>query len=243
MINICNFLHVISESTNWSLASIPWEQSSSSTPHFYSDGTLETTYGITAALAELISRITRVSQAIRFYSTKSATPPAGLEASFEHLAAAIASLPTLEGATDMPQDCDEHVQILLHEHLEAFALSTKVYFYNTIRPCSSGQMDRLIDEIGRKLNMIEQKKQAPEMQYARTATIAWPGFVAACEARHGQRELWCRWWTDMTSYGIGNIKTLWAIVQESWALRDAGSTETPAWLPVLRTQQKFILAV
>jgi arginine metabolism regulation protein II len=247
MINICNFLHVISESTNWSLAPMPWEESSTTysaaTPLFYEDGTLETTYGITAGLAGLISRITRLAQTIRYYSFHSISPPPEVQIARGHLAAAVKSLPALQDATSIPQDCDEHVRALLAEHVDAFALGIEVYFHVSVGLCSQERLDDLVHEIGCKLNMIEEQKQSTEKRYAKTATIMWPGFVAACEARKGHRDQWRRWWSDMAHYGIGNIEALWSIVQESWVLRDSGSDISPAWLPILRSKGKFILAV
>jgi arginine metabolism regulation protein II len=247
MTNICSFLHVISESTNWSLVPIPWEESSTAAaaamPPFYEDGTLETTYGITASLAALIFRITKLAQSIRYYNVHSIDPPPALQVACESLAVSIGSLPTRQDAAGIPQDCDEHVQILLMEHIDAFALGIKVYFHVSVVSCSQERLDKLVQEISCKLNMIEEQKQSTERRYAKTATILWPGFVASCEARKDHRDLWRRWWSDMVSYGIGNIEALWNIVQESWLLRDAGSEMSPAWLPVLRAKEKFILAV
>lgn len=247
MINICSFLHVISESTNWSLTPLPWEESPITTlatmPSFYEDGTLETTYGITAGLGGLISRITRLTQTLRYYSVHSIGPPPELQVAREHVAAAVESLPTLQDATAIPEDCDEHVKTLLAEHIDAFALGIKVYFYVSVGSCSQDRLDDLVQEIGCKLNRIEEQKKSTERRYAKTATIMWPGFVASCEARQDQRDLWRRWWSDMASYGIGNIAVLWNIVQESWSLRDSGSVIYPAWMPVLRAKGKFILAV
>jgi arginine metabolism regulation protein II len=244
MNNICNFLHVISESTNWSLVPVPWEGSSTTNlPLFYEDGTLETTYGITAGLAELILRVTRLAQSMRYYSDYSISPPPGLQIAREHLAIAVESLPALQDTAEIPQDCDEHVRALLAEHIDAFALGIKVYFHVSVGPCNQERLDDLVQEVGCKLNKIEDHKKSTGKRYAKTATIMWPGFVAACEARQDHRDLWRRWWSDMASYGIGNIDALWNIVQESWLLRDAGSDISPAWLLVLRAKEKFILAV
>lgn len=247
MINICNFLHVISESTNWSLVPIPWEQSSTTAlaamPIFYEDGTLETTYGITAGLAEMISRITRLAQTIRYYSDHSISPPPELQIARENLYTAVESLPTIQKVAGIPQDCDEHVRTLLAEHIGAFALGVKVYYHVSMGSCTQEGLQDLVQEISRKLNMIEEQKQSTERRYAKTATIMWPGFVASCEARQDHRDLWRRWWSEMASYGIGNIEALWNIVQESWMLKDSGSEISPAWLQVLRAKGRFILAV
>lgn len=247
MINICNFLHVISESTNWSLVPIPWEAtppiSLVAAPCFYRDGTLEITYGTTASHVELISRITNLARAIRSCEIHSISPFPELRMASERLAIAVESLVTIQDIAGIPEDHDEHARNLLKQHIEAFAIGIKVYFHISVRSCGQERMDGLVHEIACKLNAIEEQKQSTGKHYAKTATIAWPGFVASCEARHDQRDPWRRWWSGMISYGIGNIEALWGIVQESWRLRDAGSAVTPAWLPVLETKQKFILAV
>lgn len=247
MINICDFLYVISESTNWNLMPTPWDEnsntSSSAEPHFYEDGTLETTYGITATLAGLVARITRVTQAMKYYSFHHIEPPPVFQTARRHLSVALEllSIPHIE--SEVPKDCDANVHVLLRQHIEAFALSVKIYYHVSLYPCSTEQMDELVHEVGRTLNTIEQQKQCSGMHHAKTASIAWPGFVAACEARPGQRDQWSRWWTSMESYGIGNIKTLWEVVQKAWDVRDSGSDVAPSWLPVLMSKQKFILAV
>ena len=247
MINICNFLHVISESTNWSLVTIPWDESSpasmTAAPLFYEDGTLEITYGTTASHIELIWRITRLTQATRYYEMHQISPPPGVQTALDRLTVAVESLRTVENIQRLPQDCDEHAQSLLKQHIETFALSIKVYFYSSLRTCDQERMDLCVQEISCKLNAIEQQKQSMGKHYAKTATIAWPGFIASCESRQDHRGLWRRWWSKMIGYGIGNIEALWSIVQESWRLKDAGSAITPAWLPVLKANRKFILAV
>lgn len=247
MIDICTFLHIISESTNWSPAPIAWNSkpyaSIEGGRSFYNSRTLETTYGITVALAGLIADITRVTRSLQFYRCRATDPPLEFQTACKDLSRAIGSLPYSQTITESFKESDGCMQALLKDHVEAFALSIMVYYHTSVLPCSREQMDGLLQSVLDKLDSIEQQKRSREFAHTRTATITWPGFIASCEARQEHRQSWRLWWTHMRSYGIGNIDTLWTIVQEAWNLRDIGSVETPAWLPILRARQKFILAV
>lgn len=247
MIDVCTFLQIISDSTNWDLTPIPWDCRSpilaeASFP-FYNSGVLESTYGITAALAALLLRTTKVAQAMQFYLCHDGDPPQDFLSICNDLSTAIEALPTMEPTPKMPHEPDDHTNILLNEHLEAFALGMKVYYHSRVLLCTQDLMGELVQNVLQKLNTIEQRKQQSESQYAKTATIAWPGFIASCEALPGQRDGWTWWWMNMQSYGIGNIERLWDVVQEVWDRRDKGSTISPGWLPILREKRKFILAI
>lgn len=247
MIDVCTFIHIISESTNWDLTPTPWDCGSPASAEancpFYNSSVLESTYGVTAALAALLSRITKVAQAMQFYGCHAGDPPQEFLSICNDLSTAIEALPAMEPTTEMPRVSDEHTNILLNEHTEAFALGMKVYYHSRVLPCTQDLMGELVQNVLQRLNTIEQRKQQSDSQYAKTATIVWPGFMAACEALPGQRDGWTWWWKSMQSYGIGNIERLWEVVQEVWDQRDKGSTISPGWLPVLREKQKFILAI
>ena len=66
------------------------------------------------------------------------------------------------------------------------------------------------------------------------APIAWPAFIASCEAIPELQDAWRFWWVEVQKYQIGSIEKLWIIVQEVWENRALGNTEMPGWVPVLR---------
>lgn len=245
MIDICTFLHIIKDTTQWDPVLSPWDsrKTVSAESSFFESGVIESTYGITTTLAALIERITGLARFMQFYKSHAVDPPAGFVTACGRLSNAIESLPVSRSLTGFSPDCDERTTVVLETHLDAFALAIKVYYYACVSPCSSAQMDDLVHRVFRKLEAIEAHKRLPEHQHVRSATIAWPGFIAACEARKGTREPWIRWWADMQGYGIGNINTLWDIVQECWRLRDVNPNVTALWMEALRTRNKFILAI
>lgn len=245
MIDICTFLHIIKDTTQWDSMLSPWNSRKTvfTESSFFESGVIESTYGITTILAALIERITDLARSVQFYNTHAIDPPADFQTACAHLSNATESLPTSRNSTGFSPDCDERTTIVSDIHLDAFALAIKVYYHACVRPCSPAQMDDLVHHVLRKLEAIEAHKRLTEAQHVRSATIAWPGFIASCEARQGTREPWVRWWADMQGYGIGNINTLWNIVQECWRLRDENPNVTAVWMEALRTRNKFILAV
>lgn len=246
MIDVAAFLHTISESTNWDLNIVPWESGSTTSiatkSAFSKSGILESTYGITTTLAELIAQITGLAESKQFYS-EHVSSPIGFRIACEELAKAVEILPTFQPSTDSVHDSDEHTSHILKEHIEAFALGVKVYYHARMSPCSKDQMRDLVQQVLEKLESIERRRESAGSHYAKTATIAWPGFIAACEAHQGEREPWVRWWSHMRTYGIGNIQTLWEIVGECWRIRDEGLDHTAAWMTVLKAKGQFILAI
>jgi arginine metabolism regulation protein II len=102
-------------------------------------------------------------------------------------------------------------------------------------------MAESVDIVAEKLGTIEDLKTSHGGPL--TASIMWPGFVAACEATPSQRGGWQVWWQHMLTYCIGNIATLWQVVQDVWKARDAGDLETPGWIGVLRANKQRILAI
>ena len=162
-------------------------------------------------------------------------------------------------------------RLLAHCHQLAFAHGLRVYYHTRIQPCPRAQMQTHVRRVGRYLLRIEELRQQ-QNQPQNTggpiggggASIMWPGFIAACEAdddddddedyncerkskregeRGGNRDLWRTWWSRMLAYRIGNIACLWEVVRAAWRARDAGATESPAWMPVLRRSGRRVLAV
>ncbi|MBE7181343.1 MAG: hypothetical protein INR71_09085, partial [Terriglobus roseus] len=162
-------------------------------------------------------------------------------------------------------------RLLADCHQLAFAHGLRVYYHTRIQPCPRAQMQTHVRRVGHYLLRLEELRQQqqnyPKQNYPNTtsgriggASIMWPGFIAACEAddvndhhdddgedangeRGGTRHLWRTWWSRMLAYRIGNIACLWDVVQAAWRARDAGATESPAWMPVLRRSGRRVLAV
>lgn len=254
LIAISSFLSTLANTTSVNLPPIPWSDDSLVVPDLsYSnslvtDG-LEFAYGITPTLANLMRRVVVLSQHISYYVSNSTHLPPRLTSacmSFSKTLSqwSIDSEPLSNLLSGTEADIDVAL-LLAKNHILAFAHALRVYYHTRILPCSPSDMQVYVARVASHLITIEEIKFRAGYDYNIAATITWPGFIASCEAEKGPaRDVWYRWWNGMIKYRIGNIAHLWKIVQEAWTLKDEeGSTELPAWMPVLRRSGKRILAV
>ncbi|EXJ82901.1 hypothetical protein A1O3_06717 [Capronia epimyces CBS 606.96] len=254
LIAISSFLATLANTTSIDLPPIPWSDDDLVVPDLsYSnslvtDG-LEFAYGITPTLANLMRRVVVLSQHISYYVSNSLKLPPRLIAACMNFSMALFQwsidsepLSNLLCGTDADVDV---ALLLAKNHILAFAHGLRVYFHTRILPCAPSDMQHYVERVASHVMTIEDIKARAGYDFNIAATITWPGFIASCEAERGRpREVWYRWWNGMVRYRIGNIAHLWMIVQEAWRLKDEeGSTEVPAWMPVLRRSGKRILAV
>lgn len=128
MIDICTFLHIIKDTTQWDSVISPWDSRKTvfTESSFFESGVIESTYGITTTLAALIERITGLARFVQFYNSHAIDPPADFENACVHLSNTIESLPTSRSLTEISPECDERTTIVSEIHLDAFALAIKV---------------------------------------------------------------------------------------------------------------------
>lgn len=252
LVTIASFLSTLAKTTSIDLPTLPWtgEQYSSRNRGSGIGYGLEFTYGITPVLASYMERIVTLSQHISYYVTNNtlAVPPSlissclSLSNELSEWSIESESLSTFFSGADT----DTNITLLLAKHhIIAFADALRLYLHTRLLPCSPDEMELCVDRVASHLIEIEDLKAVAGHGFNATATIAWPGFIASCEANVGApRQVWYRWWTYMLKYRIGNIDNLWKVVQEAWRLKDIeGFTEVPAWMPVLRCSRQHILAV
>lgn len=103
------------------------------------------------------------------------------------------------------------------------------------------------------------KRSSPTSNHLKPlAPITWPCFIASCEATPDQHVFWREWWQHMLQYRIGNIKSLWQVVEEVWKVADARhenvssdnsstsrTTEVPhvIWRGLMRDRRQKIIAI
>ncbi|KAI1373804.1 fungal-specific transcription factor domain-containing protein [Hypoxylon crocopeplum] len=247
LLNISRFLRSIADTTNANLDRLPWlgTDNAHADIDIFSDDSdgLEFTYGITATLANFIRRATLLSQHISFYLLDGKSLPADLVSACDDLFRELSSWHIGQETLLSFSQCDEVTVLLATEHILAFAQSIRIYFHTRVSMCSQADMASYVQDVATHLNEIEAVKKKTGYKTVLAATIAWPGFIASCEAEPAARDVWHQWWNSMLEYRIGNIRDLWSVVKDAWALRDQGVNETPAWAPVLRRSRKRILAI
>lgn len=244
LLNISSIHRIIAKSTDGSIQPMPWTETRDaySMPNlFHGNGEgLEFTYGITATLADFIRRTTLLARNVSYYQSRSLSFPLGLQAACDELIRDIASWDISQEPLGSFSACDDITVLLASKHILAFAGSIRIYYYTRVIPCTRLEMASYVSVVAAHLSDIESIKKRTGYN---AATIAWPGFIASCEAERADRGIWSAWWENMLEYRIGNIKTLWSVVRETWEFRDQGGQVTPAWMSVLKQKSKRILVL
>ncbi|TVY25774.1 Arginine metabolism regulation protein II [Lachnellula hyalina] len=246
---LCAFLSTVSDTTIYNLPALPWPPSKKDLERSYTytgasiedDCFLESTYGITSELVFLMRLTTTMSQHLAYYVSEDHTFPQTLETTLREVESKILAWSIESVLLPHVAEGDHLARSVIKLHVEAFYHALKIYFYARVTPCPAARMASYVDTVVSHLIQIEDLKASHELPL--TASIMWPGFVAACEARPEQHAEWRAYWQRMLEYRIGNIATLWRVVQDVWEARRKGSLETPGWIGVLRTSEQRILAI
>lgn len=244
LLNISSMHRIIARSTDGNLQPVPWSETGDvyAIPNlFHGNGEgLESTYGITTNLADFIRRTTLLARHVSFYQASSLPLPIGLQTACETLISDISSWDVSQESLGSFSACDEITVLLAKKHILAFAGSIRIYYHTRVIPCTQFEMASYVNVVAAHLSDIEKVKKRTGYN---AATIAWPGFIASCEAEWEDRAVWNEWWENMLQYRIGNIKTLWSVVRETWALKDQGVQANPVWMSVLKQKGKRILVL
>ncbi|TVY47852.1 Arginine metabolism regulation protein II [Lachnellula occidentalis] len=246
---LCSFQSTVSDTTIYNLPALPWPPSKKDLERGYTytgasiedDCFLESTYGITSELEFLMRLTTTMSQHVAYYVSVDRPFPQTLQTSLREVESKILAWSIESVLLPHVAEGDHLARSIIKLHVEAFYHALKIYFYARVTPCPAAQMAVYVNTVVSQLIQIEDLKASHELPL--TAPIMWPGFVAACEAQPEQHAEWRAYWQRMLEYRIGNIATLWRVVQDVWEARRKGALETPGWIGVLRTSEQRILAI
>ncbi|KAK9367110.1 fungal-specific transcription factor domain-containing protein [Lipomyces kononenkoae] len=245
---ISSFLVTLSNTTVYDLPDLPWpEDQCLSDLHNMlpanEDSSLEFNYGITSTLASMMHLTTKLSQYVSYYTSHHRPLPHTLETACRILGKHISEWSISSEPLSSINSSDLVTLSVAKLHILAFAHALSVYYHTRILRCEPHTMAFYVNAVAEDLQSIEVFRRSQGYRRPVSASIMWPGFIAACEAMPSQRRVWQAWWGDMLTYRIGNIAHLWQVVQDVWAARDAGDVETPGYIGVLRRQKKRVLAV
>ncbi|KAF9890463.1 hypothetical protein FE257_005868 [Aspergillus nanangensis] len=246
------FMSVLSQSTNPYMTPMPWMrqiqdvESLLGTTGFHSPDhlILEYTYGTTACLATYLELTISLSQSLTYYNLHKQPVPETLHRAQDLLQNKIRTWSiSQEPVVSLLADDDEDTRALISCHVVAFHAATAIYFYTMLDyPVETTTLKTYRMTCVSNLLAAEALKasDSARTRWGPMAPIAWPGFIAGCEADLDERELWETWWTESRKYCLGSIETLWKIVREVWKRRDAGLIEgdIPGWMWVLRRQRR-----
>jgi arginine metabolism regulation protein II len=249
---ISSFLVTLSDTTLYDLPDLPWSEGEclpdmhNMLPAYVNiadDSSLEFIYGITPTLASMMRLTTKLSQHISYYASHGQPLPNTLETACRILGKNISEWTISSEPLSSIDSSDLSTLSVAKLHILAFGHALRVYYHTRIRPCEPHTMAFYVDAAAEALQSIEALRKSQDYHRPVSASVMWPGFIAACEAVPSQRDVWQAWWGDMLTYRIGNILHLWQVVQDVWIARDAGDMEMPAYIGVLRRQKKKVLAV
>lgn len=255
LINVSSFLRILSDSTDINLPLAPWPSSTRlhlypSNESFFLGGghSLEYTYGITPRLADYLYRASLLARNAAYYHEfPRSPPPVGFYTACQQLLQDIITWHISQELLPSFSNTDNITTLLASKHILAFAEGIRIYYHARVNPCDKTTMKSLVQSVASHLTSIEAIKRRTGYNATPTATITWPGFVASCQAGPEDRDIWVTWWHQMLAYRIGNIRVLWSVIQEAWALPaevHAGRGGlVPLWAIVLHRTGRRILAI
>lgn len=161
---------------------------------------LESTYGITSELVFLMRLTTTMAQHRAYYISKDQPIPQTLQTTLREAESKILAWSIESVLLPHVAEGDHLARSILKLHVEAFYHALKIYFYARVTPCPAAQMAGYVGTVVSQLNQIEDLKASHELPP--TASIMWPGFVAACEAQPEQHAEWRAYWQRMLEYRL-----------------------------------------
>ncbi|KAL2856087.1 fungal-specific transcription factor domain-containing protein [Aspergillus pseudodeflectus] len=254
----------LSQSTNYDITPVPWPsdpRSSLILPEFsytigpIDDQCLQYTYGTTKRLTMFIRAVTALFWSVAYYTSTGAYFPDTLQLEMDSLSNGLNDWRLeSEDIIDLPDVASTRVVKL---HILAFYNAICIFrLTHLVLPLSTDDGTRsalfhevsfYVSEVLSHLRSIERiKQQNPRAFNRQSASIIWPGFIAACEAPQQGREGWVEWWENMLAYRIGNIASLYETLRDVWDLRDRTQDDSyllPAWRRLLREKRMVIIAL
>ncbi|KAK4942813.1 hypothetical protein LTR10_017573 [Elasticomyces elasticus] len=238
------------------------------TPFTTSDTPLEFTYGMSCTTASFIYLTNKYWHCAHVARANGEAIPADLADAIQTLDCLVNSwTPILEPFSSISVEDTKSLAIVRNLAM-SFNYAARIY----ARSCftlSSLPVNYLDSAELSKLTLIS--LEAAELEKGglsqvpspavKGASIAWPAFVAACEAPVELRPRWIEYWNVLISYRIGNLRVVWETVKYVWKSIDEGSLSsvgrlqslpetaepvslrTPRWSQVLREGGLSILAI
>lgn len=221
---------------------IPWSDDSGPDrmDHDFSDPSIEYIYGITTNLARLIKRIYRVTQHLAFYK-RSEYPTAFLDACEElgdHLSSwKIDSEPFSAIGTER-----EDARQVARAQTRAFHSAALIYYYRSIQNCDRQYLAAEQENTLFAMNEAEDLKLCLIKDSSVPAPLAWPAFIASCEAVGEYRQRWNEWWVRVEKYHLKSFSKQHSIVQRVWERLDRSDASID-WRDALAAMNYRIIPV
>ncbi|OKL61001.1 hypothetical protein UA08_03673 [Talaromyces atroroseus] len=263
----------LSETTNFHLPGIPWPPNTGISTELTNslarnpaidDHMLQHTYGLTHTLCSFIRAVTVLYRHRSYYLGLQQPLPVGLRKAVVTMETKIK---TWEIGSEMnllsiddKSTTGVNMMRIMNLHLSAFHNAIQIYFITHLSPsfnqsdpdnnttAFSHDLPFLVEQVAANLIEIEKmKREISALANRQIAPIMWPGFIASCESRLENREVWLKWWGEMMDYHIGNVHLLWQTVQDVWRFRDEIQSrgqlvhDIPLWRAYLAKSVRNIL--
>lgn len=221
---------------------IPWSEDigPDRMDHDFSDPSVEYIYGITTNLARLIKRIYRITQHLAFYhgGEYPATLLAACEELGDHLSSwTIDSEPFSAIGTER-----EDARQIARAQARAFHSAALIYYYRSVQNCNREYLNTEQESTLLAMNDAENLKLCLVDGNSVPAPLAWPAFIASCEATGEYRQRWSEWWARVERYRLKSFSKQHSIVQRIWEGLDK-SHDTIDWRSVLGAMNFRIIPV
>lgn len=240
---ISDFLNLLTRTVSFSFSPGPWPVEALEDTHepiaskSKPDSCFGYMYGITPAIAAEIEETCRLGEYLLWYEGTHEPIPEGLLQACEALGGRLCSwFLDLEDVHEAVSGQDEEALEIFRHHANAWHLAAIVYYHRRIQRCYSDSHEELVARIAEHMHAVEDiKTRSKSTKTSFMAPIAWPAFIASCDAQN--RGPWELWWNKTQRYGLANSRTQWGVVQRIWERKTELEQTNPGsfdWIDVFR---------
>lgn len=201
---------------------------------------IEFIYGITPSIARAILKIYRLTQHIAYYPDREY--PQALLQSCEKAGDELSSWKISSEPFSTIDLRQEPMLAIARAQARAFYHAAVIYYYRSVQNCDRKSLHVEQQATIRAMNEAEDLKLSFRGDGSLPAPIAWPAFIASCEAVGEDRQLWDKWWARVQEYRMGNYTKQQSIIQRVWAELDSNGASMD-WRQALAQMHLRIIPV
>lgn len=207
--------------------------------HFdVNDWSIEYMYGITPTLGNLLKKTCQAAERLSFYQDQDIPLP--LLETCTAIEDRLLSWNIDSETLHLMGSKEQTMREIVYCQARAFHSAIAIFYYRTIEPSRSVNLENYVETIWENLKRAEDLKDEYLAGEKRAAPMSWPAFIAACEA--SDRKPWVEWWERMQGYALGNFTRQWRTIREIWSIMDENKN-VGSWREALRQSGKLVLPI
>ena len=219
--NICRMLLLFAQTTVAQPKPKPWpgfDNAPTWTDFHFLEPNVEFLYGITISIAQAVFKVYQLTQYLSYYKDK--VYPQSLMEACERLGDELCSRMISSEQFSTLDSKEGQMLRVAHAQARAFHYATLIYYYRSVQKCARESLSFEQQTAVAAMNEAEDLKSSLDVAGSFPAPIAWPAFIASCEAVGEERQHWDKWWSRVQRYRMGNYYRQHCTVRGVWAKLD-----------------------